>query len=192
LTNWLSLLLLGMWSGQRPTRDVVPHSRGVAPLPEIAALITLALAWPRMISAVGLVEDFPFARIVAPSVVASLVATSAAVSFLYLAYTVLVFRITTRLAEHLAVRFLAENTLIVFIIHMPLVYLLAPRLYSVVPHGPGGILRMLVNLMVFFVLPACASQIIRQIMAPQRWREWLLDRARAMAGAQSAQTRPIR
>jgi hypothetical protein len=176
LTNWVSLLLLGMWAGQQAIAHV-PTARLSGATLGIAALIGLAIAWPRLISMVGMVEDFPFQRIVASTLTVSLLATSAIVSALYLAYTALAFRIASQLPEVRAIRFLAENTLIVFIVHMPLVYMLAPRLYALVPPGPGGTLRMLANLLVFFAFPAGISYVIRQVIAPLRWREWLLAQA---------------
>jgi peptidoglycan/LPS O-acetylase OafA/YrhL len=176
LTNWTTLLLLGMWVGQRRVSQE-PAARPSKAMVEIAVLIALVLVFPRLISAVGVAEDFPFQRVVASSLPASLLATSAAVSFLYLVYTALAFRIALHLQEQRAIRFLAENTLIVFIIHMPLIYLLAPTLYAIVPPGPGGTLRMFANLLVFFALPAGISYIVRQVIMPLRWREWLLAQA---------------
>jgi hypothetical protein len=121
-------------------------------------------------------EEFPFALVGGLSSRVPWLATSAAVSFLYLAHTWLMFRLTQRLPSVKGVEFLARNTLIVFIVHMPLIYWLCPYYYPLVPQGG---LRVLANVILFFLLPACLSELIRWTIRPVWWRDQLRQKVLA-------------
>jgi len=175
LTNWTTLLLLGMWIGQQT--DVRPSAAAGAIA--AAALAVLAIAWPLTVTRIGLTDGFPFARLNLATPALSLLATSAAVTGLYLACTLLAHRMALQLPESSVVRFFADNTLIVFIAHMPLIYAVTPGLYPLVPAGPLGLVRMLTNLALFFVLPALCSALIRRLVQPKLLRDWLLNRLTA-------------
>jgi hypothetical protein len=170
LTNWGTVFLLGLWSGQQ--REVcAPKGNGLyLPAGELIALFALLALWPALIGRMEVGEEFPFALVGGLSSRAPWLATSAAVSFLYLAHTWLVFRLAQRLPSLKGVEFLARNTLIVFIIHMPLIYWLCPHFYPLVPQGG---LRVLANVILFFLLPACLSELIRWTFRPVWWRDQL-------------------
>jgi peptidoglycan/LPS O-acetylase OafA/YrhL len=170
LTNWTSILLLGIWQGQQAAEQ--PPAKRSWPLLalDVAMLLALLLVWPRLIRAGGLADGFPFSRL---TITDGWLVTSAAISFLYIAYAALICRLARTVPASSVATFFANNTLIVFIVHMPLVYALAPHVYQIVP--PGW-LRCMVNLAFFFVAPACLSQVIRQAISPQGMRDWLLMR----------------
>ena len=173
LTNWATLLVLGMWCGQQSESGAVKNAGLLMVAGECVALIALLGLWPTLLGKIALSADFPFAQIrTAPASIRWLT-TSAAVSFLYLTYTWLVFRLAQRLPLPRLIGFLARNTLIVFIVHMPLIFWLTPRFYPLVPQGG---LRVLLNLGIFFLLPACLSEVLRRVVRPVWWRDMLRER----------------
>ena len=77
-----------------------------------------------------------FVHALIPSI-AALVAVSAAVSVLYLCTTIVTFEATRRLSAPAAVRFIARNTPLIFLVHMPVFLALHPvlALEEVAPHA---------------------------------------------------------
>ena len=66
----------------------------------------------------------------------ALLVTSAAVSFLYLSAAALGFAATRRVAAPAPVRFIARNTPLIFLAHMPLVQALHPAMLACGPELP--------------------------------------------------------
>ncbi len=179
LTNWLSILLLGLYCGQQHQNQpsaVSPRGRLVL-AGYCLALVVLCLVWPALISRIGVAVGFPYGRLNVTIPGAAWLPTSAAVSFLYLSFTWLTFRITSQFPTWRIVEFLARNTLLVFIVHMPLVFWLCPYFYPVVPQG---IARVLVNVALFFLLPAAGSEVLRRVIRPAWWRDRLREKAEAV------------
>jgi hypothetical protein len=116
LTNWMAVTLLGCYAGGRP-RD--------APLPAWGTgLAAAAAAAPLLLAAVAPYDhEFPFRTWSADGPAARLV-SSAGVTALYLGMTWLAFRLASRLSASRLVERLSSQTLIIFVAHMPLYYVL--------------------------------------------------------------------
>jgi fucose 4-O-acetylase-like acetyltransferase len=129
LPNWMTTFLLGMLIGQRA--ESPRRTEGV--VASLAILITVVVAWAVTITRLGFDLSFPFRVPDAAAAAAGgdfglKLATSAAVTGLYTGIAWLVFDVTRCLTAPSAVRFFSRNTLIVFILHMPLFYLLEVQL----------------------------------------------------------------
>lgn len=174
LTNWTCLLLLGLYFGGESVRMPITETKTrLSPLLEVGTLIAILFVWPQIIGQVGVARGFPFARVApASNELLSLLGTSAAVSVLYVTYTVLAFRITRYLPAVKVITFLANNTLLIFIAHMPMVYLLSPVLN---PFISSPSLRILINLVLFLVLPAICSEVLRRLVQPATLRVYIED-----------------
>jgi hypothetical protein len=174
LSNWLGVFVLGTWAGQN-YRDAAEWR-----VPRLSLSVVvggLLLFWPLFIHQFPVGEGFPFQRIDVGGGSADLLATSASVTFLYLGCTWLVFEVTRQLGDAAMIRFFARNTLIIFIVHMPLLYGLSPELYRWI--GPGWT-RVVFNLMFYYVLLAVVSEAICRIVQPKRLREAFLARVREL------------
>jgi peptidoglycan/LPS O-acetylase OafA/YrhL len=123
LTNWIAVFLLGLARGAEP--DPEARRSGV---PYGAALAGGLVVWGLAMTRLGFEPTFPFMTLAGWPVAAGLMFVSASVSLLYVGTTALVFE-TTRFAPAPApVRFVARHSLIIFLAHMPLYYLLQPVL----------------------------------------------------------------
>lgn len=123
LTNWLGVFLLGQYCGQRLADDRTwqpPRAWGVLVVVLAAWFLLAAGAW-------SFDEGFPF-RLTTGAVWNARLASAAGVSVLYLGATWLIYRVASRLPGLALVRFLAANTIVVFVVHMPLFYLAHPAL----------------------------------------------------------------
>jgi hypothetical protein len=167
LTNWTTLLLVGLWFAQHPSRASTHEWLWSL------ALAALVLVWPLTIGSLGWNQTFPLMTRSDVGTIAGSLLTSATISALYLSYTVLAYLVLLQLPELRIVRFLARNTLIIFIAHMPAYYLLEWLLATRIQNYAG---RVAVEFLVCLVGLAWISEWIRAIVRPVEWRDWLADR----------------
>ena len=182
LTNWLGVFLLGQYAGQRAlARASETQANARQPLRWLSPVALFALVgtwWFAGQSLTNLELRFPFRLVLLEDNITSLLVTSTCISVGYLLMTWLVSRSAAQLPHSRLAEFFARNTLIVFIVHMPLIYALAPLLYPLVSPGP---LRILMNTVCFYVLPSLGSELIRRVVAPRHWRDVVLRRLQALA-----------
>ena len=135
-----------------------------------ALLVAFVVAWTTALASMPVSMDFPFMRI-APSAPASAFATSVAVSTLYLVCTLLTVRAVRSVPAPAVVRFVARNTLIVFIAHMPLYYVMQPLVRAATS---AYWLRVLLYLVVCYGAVLIASEMIQRLTHRLRVRERVL------------------
>jgi hypothetical protein len=124
LTNWAAVFLLGMARGADADEAAVTSGRGYA-----AALVGGLAVWGVAMQFLPFEPTFPFMSLAGWPPAAGLLFVSASVSFLYVGTTVLLFEATRHFATTpAAVAFIARNSLIIFLVHMPVYYLLQPVL----------------------------------------------------------------
>jgi hypothetical protein len=167
--NWITVFLAGMWYGQQ--RDVEPEASVPGLLTVVAAL---AVMWAVFVPALVSERSIPFMRLGYGSDALTLAITSACVSFLYLSYTWLTFQITWCVKAPALIRVVARNTVIVFIAHMPVFYLLESRLGGWTTSRP---LQAIIRLLVCFVALVIVSEVIQRIVRPRALRDRVLARA---------------
>jgi len=157
LTNWLTVWLMGLHAGR--TADTRPPAWAtVAAVLAVAAPLACGLVWP-------FDDGFPFRALPAAGAWSRLVA-SAGVTFFYAGATWLAFRATSRLARSSAVEFLAAQTVVVFVVHMPVYHLLSP-LMSHWTFWPRAVVMLLVN----YVALAFVGAFVYRGLRPSALRE---------------------
>jgi len=176
--NWISVFLAGLWYGRQP--DEVRSWTLPRPL---VAIVILATAWAIIVPSFVAERSIPFMRIGQGSAPFTLLVTSACVSFLYLSYTWLVFRVTSCVKAPAVIRLVARNTIIVFIAHMPLFYLLETRLTGWTASRP---LQVIIRLTVCFVALVIASEAIRRMVRPKALRDRIFARPQRGVAVQPA------
>jgi peptidoglycan/LPS O-acetylase OafA/YrhL len=177
LLNWLTPLLLGVWFGRvehvgaavmRPS-SIGPDKAG----PHVAALAALVFiaVWPFAVGAIGWRPTFPFMTATSLTMPAASLVLSACVSAGYAGFTLSAFALLRLLPDNAINRFFARNTLLVFIAHMPVFYLLEYLLRPVVPAFGA---RAAIEFVICFVAIAALSELIRPAIRPllvtsRRW-----------------------
>lgn len=157
-TNWMTVFLLGLHAGQR--RAAPGPTAAIAAL----ALVAVLMVWPFAVSSrMAVVRGDLFQHFGGSTIL-----TSIGVSFMYLAYTYVLFHLTARATAPPPIRFLARNTLLVFVAHMPLYFVLNPVLRVAVPNYH---LRAIVLLVVCGAGLAWVSEILRRVVRPEALRE---------------------
>ena len=156
VTNWITIFLAGMWIGQGFSLEKPPRW---SVLMHCLILVGFALLWPQFIAQVSPTPryTFPFMRLTVGGELGSLMFTSLCVTFLYLTYGYLLFQITRGLPGHPIVRFLARNTVFVFVAHLPFVFGTKRLLHQ--SFEPTW-LRVLIGFLVFYVMLAILSEIL--------------------------------
>jgi peptidoglycan/LPS O-acetylase OafA/YrhL len=169
VTNWATVLLMGMIAGHRDEPEATPRASDL--VPPLCVVGLLLSAWPRVAwTLLHPSTSFPFMRFETGSPLADLVATSAAVTALYSAYTWSIYRIGLRLPDWAPVRFLARNTLFIFIAHMPVYTALQPGLAS--RFGRDGSIALL--FLICFVGLGLVSEAIGRLLRPRMLRDRIL------------------
>jgi hypothetical protein len=102
-----------------------------------------------------------------------ILATSCLVSLLYLGWTLLVWILFWPIAVPRWARFIARNTLIVFVAHMPLFFWLDPKLVAL---GMPYPFRSAVELLVCLPGLALVSEGLNRVLPVREWRDSLRDR----------------
>ena len=164
LPNWMATFLLGTLVGQRAESP----RRTESMVPSLAILIAVSAGWAVTITQLGFDQSFPFR---APAAAADggwqvTLAVSAAITGLYVGSAWLVFDVTRCITAPSAVRFISRNTLIVFILHMPLFYLLEWQLAGWSPAA-----RSFVAFLLCFVLLAWVGEWFHRMVDLRALRE---------------------
>jgi peptidoglycan/LPS O-acetylase OafA/YrhL len=165
LPNWIATFLLGMLIGQR----VESPRRAESMIPSLAILFALVVGWAVTVTQLGFDQSFPFRAPAASAAVGDLVvklAVSAAITGLYVGAAWLVFDVARCINAPSVVRFFSRNTLIVFILHMPLFYLLERQLADWSPAA-----RSAVSFLVCFVLLAWVGALFHRLVDLRALRE---------------------
>lgn len=124
--NWSTVFLLGYWYGQRKAQRTWLSSWGT-----IGGLAVLTIAvggWLTLSARLPLERTLVFMKWRAGTPLEAALVVSVMVSILYLGSTWLVFSIVGPLGAPRLVRFIARNTLVIFLAHMPLFYVVGPLL----------------------------------------------------------------
>jgi hypothetical protein len=177
LTNWAAVFLLGLARGAEPDLD---RARSGAPF--AAALAGGLVVWGVVMAQLPFQPTFPFMTIAWGPGAMGLLFVSASVSLLYVGTTALVFEATRFSPAPAAVRFVARNSLIIFLVHMPLYYLLQPVLAG---WTASYWTRVIILLLVCLPGLALVSEGIIAIVRPERLRAQILGwmaRNRQFAG----------
>ena len=125
LPNWLTVFVLGMYLHQK--RDKESTTSHVFLL-IIVWIIALTL-WNFAGKYIGFDKSFPF-RDAATEFAMSLPFRSLLISIIYILNTLIFFEIARRLPKLRFISFLSRNTLIIFIVHVPIIFELSHVLYS--------------------------------------------------------------
>lgn len=158
LTNWLGPFIAGMFMGARPTTDRAGFAPGYV-LALAVILVTISLSMGAMQPAKG----FPFMTPSGGSL-AGLFGFSVVISTLYLATSFLMFKGFERAPAPAAIRYLARNSLIIVLLHMPLYFALNPVL---IRNGWSYTARVVLELILCLPVLAWLSEVITNAVSPK-------------------------
>ena len=166
LANWIGVLLLGLCCGARGIE--APPRRAMWPA------LAFVIGWPIVMGRFEWELTFPWMSLAGQSPMAGAIEVSLLISVAYLLYTLAGFALLAALPATRVIEFLSRNTLIVFIAHMPLYYVLDYLLRTRVSYWP----RVTLEFMLCFVGLSLASEALRRLtnLQPKRDRLFALLR----------------
>jgi peptidoglycan/LPS O-acetylase OafA/YrhL len=169
-TSWIGVFLLGMMHGGR--KAAAPTS---SPLPFLLALVLGIAVWTSAVWRLGPTPTFPFMTLPGAGFFEGPLVVSLAASTLYLLVTMAVFEATRRAHAPAIVRFAARNSLIVFLVHMPIFFTLYPLLARIgLPYWG----RVAILLVICGPVLACVSEAIQRAAPADRLGATLLSLVR--------------
>lgn len=179
ITNWITALLLGMLSAETSPRNATGDRaawRQVAPV--VGLGMSVLVIWPVVVGVMSFDKGFPFRLVQLGSPLASLLGTSLLVELIYLLGTLFVYRLALMLPASRMVEFFARNTLVIFIVHMPLMKVLSPYVGQI----DNGYVRVLVNVMIYYVMLACAGEFLGALIRRTDIQSACLGRLQRVTG----------
>lgn len=126
LPNWATVFLLGYWYGYRT--DPSARASEARALLAAAAFVLSVAGWTIAAARMPFAPDFPFMQLKTGNPLVAALVVSGLVSIIYVGLTWLLFFAVEPFAAPRPVRFVARNTLVIFLAHMPVVYALTPVL----------------------------------------------------------------
>jgi peptidoglycan/LPS O-acetylase OafA/YrhL len=178
LSNWITVLLLGMACGQRHVAEPSPRPRCTV------ALAAFIVAWALVMQRIGPLPTFPLMSFALPAAANALL-VSVCVSALYLTVTWLAYESLNGAVPSRVMQLVARNSVIVFIAHMPLYYATAPWVEGLAPsYWP----RVAVRLLLCLVALTFASEGVHRLVAVRQLR----DRIASMVVERAARIRAPR
>ena len=150
--NWLDVLVMGLLAGRVDSGQ--PRWTAFA--------VLLPLIWPLIVGRADWEPAFPFMIYRDASRLVGLLVLSVAVSFGYTAYTWTAWSLTQRLPAPASIRFLARNTVLVFVAHMPVYYLLEHALKARVPDYAT---RVAIEMVVCLIGLAVVSELLHRAIS---------------------------
>ena len=173
LANWVGVLLLGLCFGARGIEAPPRHA--------IWPALAFVIGWPILMGRFEWQLTFPWMSIAGLSEMASAIQVSILISAAYLLYTLAGFALIAALPAARVVDFLSRNTLIVFIAHMPLYYVLDHLFVTRVPYWP----RVIIEFVLCYVGLSLVSDALRRLTNLQPRRDRLFALLRPLAATRS-------
>ena len=191
--NWATVFLLGCWCEQRKRAGdagLLGEPWRARHLLAVGTLALVVAGWTLGARTIPFDRSVPFMRLPWGGPAGGALLVSLLVSAVYLGMTELVYLSVAPLPAPRAVRFVARNTLIVFLAHMPVFYVLEP----VVARWPLTSLARS-GLYILVCLPglALASEWIHGLVRPRGLRERMAARLirPIAAGAPRGRRQPV-
>ncbi|NUR56092.1 MAG: acyltransferase [Acidobacteria bacterium] len=182
LSNWASVLLLGMLYGTRHVGQPWPRLRFTA------ALTVFVAVWALAMRVASPVPTFPLMSF-DMTAASSAMLVSIGVSTLYLTVTWLSYAALNGMAASRVVQLVARNSVIVFIVHMPLYYATAPWVNAITTAYWG---RVAVRLLICLVGLTFVSEGVHRLVAVPRLRDRLAAIVIQLAARRAAPRRRMR
>ena len=181
LSNWLTVLLLGLAAGQQNPAVEPVRAR------QASWLALPMLVWPFAVAMVPWRHTFPFMSLDAAGPVGGTMIVAVASSLVYIGFTLAAYGVARQLRANSFVQFLARNTLVVFVAHMPLYYVLE---YFLRPAVPSYALRVAIEFVILLPGLALLSEQLHRVVPVVVIRERVARWIEHAFGHESALTLP--
>jgi hypothetical protein len=155
LHNWLTVFILGGYLFQKKDTHWQPKTVILV----LAWLIAVAL-WASPLNTLISPNSFPFRDLMTNEGWAPIL-RSCLISIIYVVNTYVFFEIFRRLPKSKVIEFFARNSLITFIIHMPLIYGFNKEVFS---YFDASWLQQLALIIIIFVSSAIISEFIQKFV----------------------------
>jgi hypothetical protein len=180
LSNWLTPLLLGAWYGQRS--GAAGPERSIGAWPAALGLVGGLVLWAAVAERLPFVYEFPFMKLAVGSALVGSLLVSILTSMLYLGVTWLTFQAVLTLPAPAPVRFVARNSLIIFLVHMPLYYVMQPALTPLID---SRLVRSVLYAVACVIGLGLLSEALHWLVNPRGLRDRLIGLVRRPGSATS-------
>ncbi len=173
VTNWMTVFALGQYLSRFTDRHSLLNGLGL-----LAIWLIVLAAWYLLPLPVELNDGFPTQLPKAGG--PAFILVSALVTAVYAGNTLFAFAVFRNFQSNVVVRFVARNTLLIFILHMPLIYGLVPVLY---PLFDEVWMKKLSMALAVILIPGLINELVDRILPVSALRDWLWRQLRLVAPA---------
>lgn len=156
--NWQTVFLIGIFFGQGVKKT---HKEKNHLAQSILIYAGFIIVWAVGSKLFTFFKIFPFDVVLNSDGERMLFVTSFLISFVYIGHALLFFNVARRLPNNKIIEFFSRNTLIIFIVHMPVWYFIAPYMANLIPWHP---LRLIADLGILFVGIGIFSFVLEKII----------------------------
>jgi hypothetical protein len=168
ISNWITILLLGMYMWQQNDNHNVTKALVV-----LTGWAIVLFAWASLVNQVDLTQSFPFKTLPNWGAIQNGLTISAAISFVYIANTLMAVKFFSLVPANKIVRFFSRNTIIVFIGHMPLYDVAEPIARIFVEQGWG---KRAIIVLIMYVGLAIVSEMLHKLLDLNTYKTMLWQR----------------
>jgi len=164
--NWQTIFILGIYCGQRAET----HSTGLAV--SIAMYGGFIVLWALAFSLVDMSRDFPFKIVQISDMKTNYLLTSCLVSLSYSGHVLLFYNVAMNLPAIGLVRFFSQNSLILFLAHMPVWFFITPYIKAIIDYN---YIRVVVDFAILYLGLSLVSSALLRFVPIDRFRENMLN-----------------
>jgi len=171
VSNWATVFLLGyllrmLGDSRRNIGEQVLQGSAA-----ILAWLSMLALWQSSELPIAFDGGFPTRRL--GDLASSMLLVSALVSVIYVANTLLAFAVFRCFRTPWIIRFIARNTLLIFILHMPLIYAFSDAIYAFFEAAWQQKLAMII---VIFVSLGVLSELVNRLIPLKQLSNWFQQR----------------
>lgn len=175
-TNWLTVFLLGHYLHNSADDSSLKNA-----LLTGFCWVVVAVAWSLGLGMFTIEHSLPFNHLVMNSSLA-VPLQSFFISTIYLLSTWLFFHFTRRLPSNAIVQFFSRNTILIFIIHLPIIFAFHPTYYQWL-EGPLFDYRRISLILLVYLGSAVLSEVLTRLLRLERFRDRIWESLHKYAGA---------
>ncbi|NDV91345.1 acyltransferase family protein [Alteromonas sp. 345S023] len=161
--SWISIFLLGHYLSQK--KDNLSLQRALA---VFLVWLVVAIGWSELMQHIVVGREIPFRHLLGREVW-TLPLQSLFISFIYIVSTLLFFHFARSLPASKLVQFFSRNTVVLFIIHVPIIFAFYPTFYAWID-GVEQIYKQIALILIIYIGCAFVSEFLNQRLNLERWK----------------------
>lgn len=162
--SWISIFLLGHFFAQTKDDLSIQRALGV-----FLVWLVVAIGWSELMQHIVVGKEIPFRHLLGREVW-TLPLQSLLISVIYIVSTLLFFHFARSLPASRWIQFFSRNTVVLFIIHVPIIFAFYPTFYGWID-GIEQIYKQIALILIMYIGCAFVSEFLNTKLHLERWKK---------------------